>query len=398
MDPGRGRVQRLDSRHEGRVVCAVQKERENSHLAKGSSRIAFAQALRGLAALSVLLSHYTQHFWTNRATAAAFVGAPIWEGPSPSVLAVHGWLPQGFAGHFGVALFFLISGFVVPFSLVGRGRAGFALGRALRIWPTYALGLGVTMAAVWACARYFGNPAPFGTAQWLAHLFFVQDLLGLPTIDGISWTLAIEVRFYLLCLLLAPALRAGRVRPLLATGFALTGAAAVAGAIPWPPAIQAAMGELALSAQMITFMLVGTVFGARHRATEGGPACLRGGTLLLALFALQWAGGIMGQAILPGLLAYGAALALFAACFAARHRVRRVPVPLEVLARVSYPLYVVHGVAGYAVLRLLLEAAVPAWAAILATTALAFAAASLLHVLVEVPTQRAGHRVSRGGP
>ncbi len=377
---------------------AAQKSADYNGLTAGSSRIAFAQALRGLAAVSVLLSHYTQHFWTNRTTAGALVGAPIWDGPSPGVLALHLALPPGFAGHFGVAVFFLISGFVVPLSLIGRGRAGFALGRVLRIWPTYAAGLLVTMAAVWACARHFGNPVPFGIGQWLAHLLFVQDVLGLPTIDGISWTLAIEVRFYLLCLLIAPAIRAGAVRPLLVAGLVLAGLSAVAAAIPWPPGGQAAREELALSAQMITFMLVGTVFAAFHRGTAGGAACLGTGAALLGLFALQWAGGIMGWQTVPGLTAYGCALALFGGLFAIRHRIRRVPAPLDALARISYPLYVVHAVAGYAVMHLLLEAGAPAWAAILATTALALAAATLLHLLVEVPTQRAGHLVSRGEP
>ena len=372
--------------------------RKSSILGGGVSRIAFAHGLRGVAALSVLLSHYTQHFWTNRPTAAAFLAAPIWDGPPPGILAVHTWLPPGFAGHFGVAVFFLISGFVVPLSLVGRGRAGFALGRALRIWPTYAAGLTVTMAAVWACAHHFGNPVPFGFAQWLAHLVFLQDVLGLPTIDGISWTLAIEVRFYLLCLLIAPALRTGRLRPLLVTSLALTGLVAVAGAISWGPSGRAAFEELALSAQMITFMLVGTVFAARHRGTAGEGACFGTTAALLTLFALQWSAGVMGFQTLPGLTAYGCALLLFGALFLVRHRIRRVPAPLDALARISYPLYVVHAVAGYAVMRLLLEAGTSAWAAILATTALALAAATLLHRLVEVPTQRAGHRISRDEP
>ncbi|HEY8610766.1 MAG TPA: acyltransferase [Roseomonas sp.] len=364
-------------------------------MAEGPPRIAFAHGLRGLAALSVLLSHYTEHFWNYRGGAADFLGVPDWRGPAPAILAVHHWLPEGFAGHFGVALFFLISGFVIPFSLIGRGRAGFAAGRVLRIWPTYAAGLLVTMLAVWACARHFGNPLPFGITQVVAQLLFVRDLLGLPTIDGIVWTLEIEVRFYLLCLLIAPSLRAGRVRPVLATGLALTGFFAVAGVIPLPLPWQVALGELALSGQMITFMLVGAVFGARHRGTEGGAACLWAGAFLLALFALQWAGGVMGGRLVPGLVAYGVALLLFGGLFALRGRLRRVPGPIDALARISYPLYVVHGVAGYAVMRVLLEAGWPAMAAILIATTLALAVATLLHRLVEVPTQRAAHWLGR---
>ncbi|MBP0446674.1 acyltransferase [Roseomonas sp. SSH11] len=371
---------------------------EISSLGRSPGRIAFAHGLRGLAALAVLLSHYTEHFWNHRAAAATFLGAPEWEGPAPAVVAVHAWLPEDFAGHFGVALFFLISGFVVPFSLFGRGRAGFALGRFLRIWPTYVAGLSVTMLAVLASSRYFGRPVPFGWAEWLAQILFIRDLLGMFSIDGIVWTLEIEVRFYLLCLLIAPVLWKGQVRPLLATGLVLTGVFAILGAMPLPAGWGGGLGELALSAQMITFMLVGAVFGAWHRGTAGWTACLGAGAALLGLFALQWAGGVMAGQLLPGLASYGAALALFAALFARRHAIRRVPRPWDWLARISYPLYVVHGVAGYAVIRLMLEAGAPPLAAILLAALLAFGCAILLHRLVEVPTQRAGHRVSRDGP
>ncbi|WP_338664009.1 acyltransferase family protein [Pararoseomonas sp. SCSIO 73927] len=374
---------------------AAQKEHGNSVLAADPPRIAFAHGLRGPAALLVLLSHYTQFFWDRRGAAANFLGLPNWTGPAPSVLELHRLLPEGFAGHFGVALFFLISGFVIPFSLLDRGRGSFALGRVLRILPTYAAGLSVTMLAVLACARHFGQPVPFGVAQWAAQLLFVRDLLSLPSIDGIVWTLEIEVRFYLLCLLLAPALRAGRVAPLVTAALAMFGGVGALAALPLPDAWLTAVTELGISAQMITFMLVGTVFHAWHRGTEPQRTLLAAGAALLALFAAQWAVGGMRGALRPGLLSYAAALGLFAALFAARHRIRQLPGPLDALARISYPLYVVHGVAGFAVMRLLLEAGWGPGAAVLAATALAFAAAWLLHRLVERPTQRAAHRLGR---
>lgn len=376
----------------------MQKAQDFRDVGETPPRVAFAHGLRGLAAVSVLLSHYTQHFWDFREMAASFLGAPPWQGPAPSLAGLHGALPDGFAGHFGVALFFLVSGFVIPFSLLGRGRAGFALGRLLRIWPTYAVGLSLTMLAVWACARHFGNPVPFGPLQWAAQLLFIRDLLGLPSIDGIVWTLEIELRFYLLCLLLAPTLRAGRVRPLLAAALALAGATGLLAALPLPPGGRAAAGELAVSAQMITFMLLGTLFHAWHRGTEDRAMLMGSGAVLLGLFALQWAGGVMAPQLGPGLVAYGAALALFAACFAGRPWIGRVPGPADALARISYPLYVVHGVAGYAVIRLLLEAGWPPLAAILAATLIALAAATALHLLVEVPTQRAAHHLGRRRP
>ncbi|MCQ4062259.1 acyltransferase, partial [Klebsiella pneumoniae] len=54
-----------------------------------------------------------------------------------------GWLhrlPQFNWGAFGVALFFLISGFVIPFSFVKATWLSFLVGRFFRIFPLYAVG------------------------------------------------------------------------------------------------------------------------------------------------------------------------------------------------------------------------------------------------------------------
>ena len=44
-------------------------------------------------------------------------------------------------GPFGVALFFVISGFVIPFSFETYGRLDFIVARFFRIYPTYLTGL-----------------------------------------------------------------------------------------------------------------------------------------------------------------------------------------------------------------------------------------------------------------
>ena len=54
-------------------------------------------------------------------------------------------------GHTGVALFFLVSGFVIPGAFDARTRWAFVVSRAWRLWPTYAAGLTLTIAAL-ACA------------------------------------------------------------------------------------------------------------------------------------------------------------------------------------------------------------------------------------------------------
>ncbi len=62
----------------------------------GQGRIAVIEAIRGLAAISVALFHFSVQL----------------EGPVRAIFG-YGWL--------GVDVFFVISGFVIPFSLFGRG-------------------------------------------------------------------------------------------------------------------------------------------------------------------------------------------------------------------------------------------------------------------------------------
>src|SRR5471030_457335 len=105
-----------------------------------SRKIGFANGLRGIAALSVITGHYLGTFWKLTEAVAGLTGmvrAPValpffveWVGASPINL-----------GAFGVALFFLISGFVIPLSFQSYGRLDFLIGRFFRIYPTYWMGL-----------------------------------------------------------------------------------------------------------------------------------------------------------------------------------------------------------------------------------------------------------------
>ncbi|MGQ4828198.1 hypothetical protein, partial [Enterococcus faecalis] len=77
----------------------------------GPDKIAFAHVLRGVAALAVAASHFLSVFWMRPEAVGALLDVPSLE-PVPLSFAV--WLNglQGYGpGGFGVALFFLISGF-----------------------------------------------------------------------------------------------------------------------------------------------------------------------------------------------------------------------------------------------------------------------------------------------
>ena len=168
------------------------------------SRVEFAHLLRGIAAGSVLLHHYFYMFWNKPQIVANLIVQPdmprLIENLPPFGITDFG--VADFWGHFGVALFFLISGFVIPFSVASLPPAGFVIARVLRIWPTYIVGFTVTIACLAVNAANAGVAFPYRTWEVLSHYLIIPRWPTLTRpIDGILWTLEIEIFFYFFCYL-----------------------------------------------------------------------------------------------------------------------------------------------------------------------------------------------------
>jgi peptidoglycan/LPS O-acetylase OafA/YrhL len=126
--------------------------------------------------------------------------------PADWRLVVHrSWLVDvGYAGHFGVLLFFVVSGFIlsIPFAgaALGGGRPvslrSYFLRRLTRIEPPYVINMLACFALIWAT-----NP---GRVVFLPHLAASLAYLHGPVygegswINGVAWSLEVEVQFYVL--------------------------------------------------------------------------------------------------------------------------------------------------------------------------------------------------------
>ncbi|QKC86064.1 acyltransferase [Mesorhizobium sp. NZP2077] len=364
----------------------------------GADRVQFANTLRGIASVSVLISHYTGAFWLdNRDSVANLIHAPalpLDKFAFPTYLSwLHTTVPQFSWGAFGVALFFLVSGFVIPFSLRNATWPAFVVGRFFRIVPLYMVGFSVTLAAIWLVGRYFDVPWPFGLRDVAIHYVpGLRDLLWLPSIDGIVWTLEIEVKFYALCALAIVLLRRRSpwvfVVPVVVAVLDLWGSRHMADLALGPPSIYRMSLAFSYSAPFLIFMFIGVAFYYLREKAIHGEAAVLGAAALFLLFAT-----ILDAGFLPMLWSYGFAVIVFASA-ATFPRVFRSTRIGDFFADISYPLYVIHGVAGYAALRVLLDLGAKAWVSLAIVTAGAIALAWLLHITVEIPSHNLGKRLA----
>lgn len=139
-------------------------------------RVKELDVLRGIAALNVVLFHYTAKFRLNFGH----------DYPSK-----YDWN----IGQYGVELFFIISGFVIFMSLQGKTSIGdFAYKRFSRLYPTYWICMILTFLVV-GLARDPGIESQ-SAAVFLMNLTMIQGVFNIKNIDGVYWSLIPELFFY----------------------------------------------------------------------------------------------------------------------------------------------------------------------------------------------------------
>lgn len=370
---------------------------------QGADRIEFANSLRGVAATSVVVAHLVEAFWVGQGLVTFLTGMPGLTFDPPWFARLAGASPVNFAS-FGVGLFFVISGFVIPFSLARYDARAFLVGRLLRIYPTYWIGFSVTVAAVLVGNLLDGGAAPFNAVQALLHYFPpLRALLYSKPIDGIIWTLEIEMFFYLICAVAARGIGRGRLWVgLIPFGLFAAWAPLYAFVVNTPAGWEKVAGRLEFAGvylPFLIFMFIGVALNFRQRGLIGRGGAAAWISACVVLFVGAWATKyipgwrpLLAHAIDP--VGYLTALGLFLAAMAGQRYFRAHPA-MRFMADVSYPLYVVHGVAGYALLHILVARRVEANAALAITLVAVFGAAWLIHRFVETPTHRFGQRLAR---
>lgn len=239
----------------------------------------------------------------------------------------------------------------------------------------------------------------------LAQLTLTRDLFWVPSLDAISWTLQIEIKFYLLCALFSSLLVSGKKVHFLAlviglsiSGFLLLRTLSGLDVQPEKWALSVSWYGLAHalgnSAFYIIYMLMGTCFNWHCRkflSTRQLSAFL---LFFFLLFMLLWSMSDYQSQFYPGTFNYGLALMIFAIAYSFRHR-SSAPAIFIWLGNISYPLYAVHLLPSYALIYwLTYQKHIPATIAVLLASIIAICMALLLHRWIELPSNDFGKRLA----
>jgi peptidoglycan/LPS O-acetylase OafA/YrhL len=324
--------------------------------AKRTGRFLELDCLRGLAAFTVLVAHYT-------ATLAADYHCSI--GPFKRL-----------QGHWAVWLFFVISGFVIFMTLEKTGRAlDFIVSRCSRLYPAYWAGVLFTSLIF----VLLGPPASITGSQFAWNLTMVQEWFFVPSVDGVYWTLVAELAFYVIMLVLFRTGLLAHIRLV---------ACVWLGAVVAHAGLESCAGLDLPEIVRLTFLLrfAGLfIAGMVFYQIRTGPKSAWNHVLIAACFLATFLTFLSAKQSRLDLVMLFMIFGTFYLFICGRLGLL-VRAPLVFLGWISYPLYLIHCDAGRLLIRNLHDAGLSAPLAALLTTGLVVLTATGIAYFVEKPT------------
>ncbi len=285
-------------------------------------------------------------------------------------------------GGFGVNLFFIISGYVILLTASMRDAKGFAVSRITRLFPAYWFAVILTS----CCILLIGGGVFHVTwRQFLVNLTMVQEVFNVESVDGVYWTLIIEIKFYLMIFVLLIFRQIKWINIFLYCWCLLS---AINLFIPFSSYL-----EFFLFPKYAPFFVAGCVF---YQARKNGY-CIKMAVLLVASLIL---GDLHSLRELPSFTAYydaplspvvvsviiGSFFLFFFLISVGRMQVINKPVMYR-LGILTYPLYLIHQNIGFMVFNASGEY-LNRWVLLGGVLVLMIAISFAIHVFIENPVRR----------
>ena len=274
---------------------------------RGSDRrLAWLDALRGFAALCVVFDH----------------------GSTLLLLPARDFLYHVLnLGQYGVFVFFLVSGYIIPASLERKGSVrSFWVSRAFRLYPMYLVAIALSALAYYTGLGTIDGAEHHPLASLTSWVLMLPNLLTGVNVPNVTWTLSYEMVFYLLLVALfswnahrrsgtyaltcaGGALALGGILPMGALA-AWAGTAGPGGSVGagW----LGEHGQLALSCVADVIILAGIVLAATERGrltrigATGAAACALVLLLVNQSYPFPWSGCTILALMFTGTLIYRA--------------------------------------------------------------------------------------------
>ena len=330
-------------------------------------RLIVLDILRSFSAIIVMFYHYLIFFFTHQSFCAHLCCfSPLDLSSFPLVQPLKSFSFD--IGRFAVALFFLISGFLMP-SLLEKypTRISFLENRFFRLWPVYVVGLAINLLFIWGACLYNQREFPYLAKQIFASFLCLRDFLDYPFITGVVWTFEIEVHFIIFCTIIYPLLRGLFLKLLIILQ-------------PCVFLLCFLLSEL-LNGQDFLGERFFEIFSANSKFF-----CFLFLGMYFCLFCT-----LTAERFKSYLVSYLLALLLFI-CFMKRqsssdvnHQIKNIS---SFVSNISYPLYLIHAIPGYILIYILYNEGIPFLWGVLIAIFFSFLTAFLLHFFIEHPIRK----------
>jgi peptidoglycan/LPS O-acetylase OafA/YrhL len=275
--------------------------------------------LRFVAAVEVMLFHYTIQGYTS--------------GDSPVNLLGLGRNLEYF--YFGVKMLFVLSGFVILKTVQQKSPLGFVAARFVRLGPTYWICVTLTALVLLAVNS---NHAPLDVPSYLANMTMAASAFGIEFIDGVYWTMEVQLVFYAWVFLLCLARQLHNAGKFLGLWLMATVAVHAFGGITFTKL------DYLLLPDLSCYFIAGGVFFLIYQ--RGHKLYLW--AMVAACYAIAISLALDGRLDNPTAAVVGNTLlfALFVRLVTSDHSLRGRPW-IFTLFKMTYPLYLIHQQVGY---------------------------------------------------